>query len=457
MSGRLEQLAATVAAIADELGAEANVRAARTRHGLTRFANSAIHQHVGEDTTTVALTLAVDGRTSTASTTTVDEASLRALVERTVASARLQPVDAGWPGAASPVSATEVDGQDRADSPASGDPGEAGQHATEPEARARLVADFVAAGRELEAAGYVDTEADEVAFASTAGRRVAGASTRATVDGIHQTATSAGSAHQTSRHLAELDARAVGAVAAARARRPAELADLDPGPLPVVLCPEAVATLLTFLAFYGFNAKSHLDGSSFVRLREAQLDEDLAVLAGPTDPRAVGLGFDAEGTPRRRYPLIEAGVTRSLAHDRRTAKRADASTTGNAVPGGEAFGALPLNVVLPGGTTPASELVAGLERGLLVTAFHYCRVLDPKTLAVSGLTRNGTFLVEDGEVAGAVGNLRFTQSFVDAFAPGRLVAVGDDDRYAAGEFGPGMIICPSLSLARWNFTGGVRG
>jgi predicted Zn-dependent protease len=102
-------------------------------------------------------------------------------------------------------------------------------------------------------------------------------------------------------------------------------------------------------------------------------------------------------------------------------------------------------------------MVADVERGLLVTQFHYCRVLDPKTQVVTGLTRNGTFLIEDGEVVGAVGNLRFTQSFVEALSSGRVLAIGDDDRLAAGEFGPGMVICPSLRLAGWNFTGGARG
>jgi predicted Zn-dependent protease len=76
---------------------------------------------------------------------------------------------------------------------------------------------------------------------------------------------------------------------------------------------------------------------------------------------------------------------------------------------------------------------------------------------VTGLTRNGTFLVEDGEVVGAVGNLRFTQSFLTALAPGNVVAIGDDDRYADGEFGAGVVIAPSLRLARWNFTGGAKG
>jgi predicted Zn-dependent protease len=424
---------------------EANVAVSRVRHGLTRFANSFVHQHVGEDTTTVLLTLAVDGRTATASTTATDPDALARLVEATVERARVQPVDPHWPGA-TPAAPLLVTGTS---DPATAD--------ADPDTRARVVKDFVDTGPELSAAGFVDTEAHEVAMASTAGQRVEGSSTRATVDGIHQTPSSAGAGHQTSTALGDLDGARVGRVAADLAERSAEFVDVDPGDLEVVLGPEAVASILTFLAVYGFNAKAHLEGSSFAQVGEQQFDHAISVRNDPADPRSVSLPFDAEGTPRRTYDLIADGVTSALAHDRRTALRAGATSTGDALPGGASMGAVPTSVVMPGGDTPVEDLVAGVRRGLLVTQFHYCRVLDPKSLVVTGLTRNGTFLVEDGRVVGAVGNLRFTQSFVEALAPGNVVAVGDDDRYASGEFGPGMIICPSLRLARWAFTGGARG
>jgi predicted Zn-dependent protease len=450
VSDLLDQLQRTADEVVTTVGdvaadAEANVSVTRTRHGLTRFANSFVHQHVGEDTRTVRLTLAVDGRTATASTTDLDPEALRQLVERTLTSAKLQPVDPTWPGATPPV---EVSGAGNLDP----DTAEAS-----PDDRARLVKDFVDAGPGLRAAGFVDTATTETAFASTAGQRVAGATTRSTVDGIHQTATSAGSAHATSFRLRDLDAAACGTRAAELARRSETAVDLEPGAYPVVLMPEAVATLVTFLAFYGFNGKAHREGASFVELGTSQLDPSITLTADPTDPRAIGLPFDAEGSPRRRYHLIEEGVTRNLSHDRRTAKAVGAETTGDALPGGEGFGALPGTVVLRPGTSHPDAMIASVERGLLVTQFHYCRILDPKSQVVTGLTRNGTFLIEDGEVAGAVGNLRFTQSFLAALGEGQVVAIGGDDRFASGEFGEGMILAPSLQLASWNFTGGAKG
>ncbi|MEX1177171.1 MAG: metallopeptidase TldD-related protein [Nitriliruptor sp.] len=433
----------SVAAVAPD--AEANVSVTRTRHGLTRFANSFVHQHVGEDTRTVHLTLAVDGRTATASTTDTDREALRALVERTLTSAQVQPVDPTWPSA---TPAVEVTGSGNLD-PATAD--------AAPGDRARLVADFVDEGPGLRAAGFVDTATTEVAFASTAGQRISGASTRATLDGIHQTGSSAGSAHATSFRLGALDAAAAGARAADIARRSERAVDIDPGAYPVVLMPEAVATLLTFLAVYGFNGKAHREGASFAELGQQQFDEAVTITADPTDPRAIGLPFDAEGSPRTRYHLVEDGVTANLAHDRRTAAAVGATTTGDALPGGEGFGAIPGTVVLRPGTSTPEQMIASVERGLLVTQFHYCRVLDPKSQVVTGLTRNGTFLIEDGEVTGAVGNLRFTQSFLAALAAGQVTAIGGDDRFASGEFGDGMVIAPSLQLASWNFTGGAKG
>lgn len=430
---------------AEQADVEANVRVIHQRHGLTRFANSFIHQNVGEDTVTVDLTVAVGSRTATASTTRIAESELTELVRTTIRSAALQPVDPHWPGATPAAGSTFTGNHDEATATAS------------PTSRAEGVERFVSADAGLRAAGYLDTEATWLAFASTAGQRIAGSTTRATIDGIHQTEGSAGAAHQTSVHLGELDPRAAGLLAADRARRSERFTDVDPGVYPVVLGPEAVATILTFLAVYGFNAKSHLEGGSFVELGEDRFDPALTLHQDPTDPRAIGLPFDAEGTPKRRYALIDGGVTTALAHDRRTALRAGATSTGDAVRGGEGIGAVPTNLVLSRGEMPAEDLVSSIQHGLLITQFHYVRVLDPKTVVATGLTRNGTFLIEDGEVGPAVGNLRFTQSFVDALGPGCIHGIGNDQRYADGEFGPGMVITPSLKLAGWNFTGGAKG
>lgn len=424
--------------------AEACARVSVDDHGLTRFANSFIHQHVGESTTAVTLTAAMDGRVATTTTTRTGEEALRRLVEDTLEAARVQPRDPHWPGVAPPAEAPIVDHAD------------ATTVAATPHQRAEVVRAFVDAAPELRAAGFVDAQTVDHAVATSAGQRLQGRWTRATVDGIHQTTTSAGSAHATSRRFADLDGAETGGLAADRARRSAEFEDVDPGHWEVVLGPEAVATIAIFLGVYGFNGKAVHEGRSFAAPGSQQFDPAFSLVDDPFDPRSLSLPFDPEGTPKRRLDLVTDGVTQAVVHDRRSGGQAGTESTGH---GGFAasIGPIPTSMVVSAGTTPREDLIAGVERGLLITEFNYCRILDPRSQVVTGLTRNGTFLIEDGEVTGAVGNLRFTQSFLEALGDGQILGVGADDRFADSEFGAGMVIAPSLRLGSWNFTGGARG
>jgi predicted Zn-dependent protease len=431
--------------------AEAQVTANQGRPALTRFANSFIHQNVGEAGVSVHLKVALpDGRVATASTTRADQAGLTSLVEGTLAAAALRPVDPDWPGLAPPAPVAEVDHYDAA------------TEAATPDERARRVRAFVDAGPGLRAAGYCDTDGGTTSFANSAGQRAEGRSTRATIDGIHQTADSAGSGHATGPRLGDLDATGVGAAAADRALRSQAASDVEPGEYEVVLEPECVATILIFLAFYGFNAKQAIEGQSGIRLGETQFDPSVSVWDDATAPEALGVAFDADGTPKRRLELVHAGVSSALAHDRRTARRmGGVESTGHAVPESDAYGPIPSNLFL--GPSDASfgagtsDLIASTRRGLLVTTFNYCRILDPKTQVVTGLTRNGTFLIEDGKVRGGLKNLRFTQSFLEALAPGNVLGISREARFADSEFGPGLVHCPALRLGSWRFTGGARG
>jgi predicted Zn-dependent protease len=412
---------------------------------LTRFANSFIHQNVAEEGTVVSLTVAVGARVATATTTQIDDDALARLADAAVAAARVQEVDPRWPGLAPPAPVTGGGHHDPATAVAL------------PSLRAEIVGAFVAAGEGLEAAGYCETVGRETAFVNSRDQVVAASASHAMLDGIHQVQDSAGSAHAASVAVGHLDGGVVGARAADIARRSVGAADLEPGEYEVVLGPECTATLAVFLGFYGFNAKAHQENQSFVALGARQFDAAFELVDDPDDPRALGVPFDAEGTPKRRLELVTGGVSRALAHDRRTAAAADTTSTGHAVPGSAVYGPVPYSLFVGAGNQPVAGLVGAVERGLLVTTFNYSRVLEPKSLVVTGLSRNGTFLIEGGEITRPVTNLRFTQSFVDALAPGRVLGVGDDDRLADSEFGPGMVHAPSLRLAGWRFTGGASG
>jgi len=249
----------------------------------------------------------------------------------------------------------------------------------------------------------------------------------------------------------------VGELAAQRAIDSVAPIDVEPGEYAVILAPEAVATIAVFLGFYGFNGKMLSEGQSFVDLGRQQFDERFQMWDDVTDPRAMGLAFDTEGTPKAHLDLVVDGVSRGVAHNRRTAHKIGVASTGNHLPGAEDWGPIPTNVFVGGGDDAPGELLAGVERGIYVSMFNYCRILDPKTMVVTGLTRNGTFMVEHGGITDAVTNLRFTQSFVDALGDGRILGLGNDARFADSEFAPGIMYVPTMHLGSWNFTGGAEG
>lgn len=426
-------------------GVEAEVLVMASDSSLTRFANSFIHQNVSEEGTAISLTLVSDGRVSTSSGT-LSEEGLADFVERAVETTRVAPVNPDWPGMTPP---TPV--------PASL-PLPAATATASPDERADLVSRFVGAGPGMQAAGYCQTGVSRVAFANSAGHRASGTSASAVLDGIHQTNTSAGSGHAASRDLSDIDGASVGRLAADRARRGETTTEIEPGEYEVVLAPEAAATLAVFLAFYGFNGKAVNEGQSFVKLGERQFDPAFELIDDGLDPRAMRIRFDAEGTPKRRLGLISDGVSQNVAYDRRQARKAGTESTGHSTSLYSVdIGPIATDLyVTPGGADPSS-LIAGVDRGLYVSTFNYVRILDPRTMVATGLTRNGTFLIEDGEISTAVSDLRFTQSFAAAVSPGSVLGVADDARFADSEFGPGFVHTPTLRLAGWRFTGGASG
>ena len=429
--------------VGDRAEAEATVAVGRLE--LTRFANSFIHQNVGEEYVNVRLRVAAGGRVATVTGNRGDDAALAKLAESALTVAATQPVDEDWPGLTPPVKVPAADFSDPSTNGAS--PGD----------RARVVKGFVDAGGGLSAAGFCDTDSFETAFANSLGHRASQRGSRATIDGIHQTGESAGSAHQTSNAFAALDGPAAGAIAADRARRGMHAFDLKPGEYEVVLAPEPVATIAVFLDFYGFNGKAFNEGQSFAEPGAGQFDPAITMVDDPMGPGALGEAYDAEGTPKQPTVLIDGGTTRTIVHDRRSGRRAGTESTGHAWAMSGSLGPLAGHVVVQAGTETVDDMIAAVERGVYVATFNYCRILDPKSQVVTGLTRNGTFMIENGAITGAITNLRFTQSFVKALGPGNVLGVGGDLRYADSEFGQGVVRAPSVRLAAWHFTGGAAG
>jgi predicted Zn-dependent protease len=456
MSKELD-IAQQVLSCAAPSGAEAEVSVDRYAAALTRFANSFIHQNIADTTTTVRLRLHLDGRTATGSTTLTSAAGLRDLVERTLAAARLCPPDQAWPGLAPPAALAGEGDYDEASAGAS------------PDERADRVRDFVAAAGGLQTAGFCRSAEWTGATANSAGQAVTGRTTQAQMDGIARLYGADGVARRSAGRLSDIDGAALGARAAGKARAATEPVELPAGRYEVVLEPTAVVDLLDNLAYFGFNGKALNERLSFVALGEAQFDPTITIASEGPEAGGPGAPFDTEGTPRRRLVLVDSGVTRAVGHDRRSAAEAGTESNGHAGPASVSLGPRPTSLSLAAAPSPSSSssemdldgsveaLVSKVDRGILVSDFWYTRVLDPKTLVVTGLTRNGVWLIEQGKVTRPVRNFRFTQSYPQALGPGAVLGVGG---YAAPLFSvwdKARTFAPALRLASWNFTGTASG
>lgn len=425
--------------------AEVEITVRQGSEALTRFATGFIHQNVASEVNHVLIRVALDGRNASTSVDgPADDESLGRAIDGVLEAARVRPADPDWPGLATPAPAPAVDHFDEATAAAT------------PDARAQRVRAFVDAAGGLETAGFCSTTTVQLAFANSAGQRLTGRGTSAEIDGIARTPTADGSSRHASVRLGDLDGRAVGERAATKARTASDPTDLAPGRYEVVLEPDCVANILSFLLVAGFNGKAVEEGRSFARLGEAQFDPSITLRDDVTDPDTLGIPFDIEGTPKQPLDLVRDGVTRGLLHTRRTAKAAGVASTGHAVEGGAAWGALGANLVLGAGSLTTDELISGVERGVLVTDFWYTRILDPRTQVVTGLTRNGVWLIEDGRVVRPVTNLRFTQSFLDALGPDAVRGISADRALSLAGW-DSIYLVPSLHIASWNFTGGAKG
>ncbi|SRR5581483_8802051 len=410
--------------------------------GLTRFASSAIHQSTWREDTAVRVRVVSGGRIGVSATNEFSPEGARRAAESAREMVQVVAPDPLFPGLAPPRPVPERDGFDEATA------------STTPQARAEGVAALVAqCAPGFEAAGAFETLATEIAVANTEGQFCWAPSTQASLTTV-VTGGEGGSgfAEVFAGRIAEVDPEAVGRRAAEKARASQNPRDLDAGRYPVVLEPSAVATPVGFLAWIGFGGKTVLEGRSCFSGKEGRqvAAPSISIYDNATSPLTLGIPFDFEGVPRSRVDLIERGVFRGPVHDLRSAKQAGTQSTGHALPPPNPEGPFPLNLFLSPGDATLEEMIASTDRGLLVTRFHYSNVVHPVESTITGMTRDGTFLIERGEVRYPVKNLRFTQSILEALT--NTTMIGRDTELAS-EFFFSASRVPALKVEAFNFTG----
>jgi len=424
-------------------GIECEIKMMHSKSALTRFANSHIHQNVDEESAEVYLTIHKDNKTTTVSSNITAIKDEKEFIKKAEKSITNSPIDKGWAGLADKSSSyIEI---------------KKFQEST-PEERAIKVKEFISKGNELNSAGYCSTNISNYFAWNTNGLNSIDSSSSAFIDGIFRTENSAGSAHRGAQSLNELDSETAGSEASKLARDGQNPEDINPGKYEVILGNEAVSTILVFLAVYGFNAKSKIDGMSPINLDQQQFDEKITLLDTPEDKDSIGFKIDASGSKKSNLEIIKNGVSCSYFHTRRTAKELNAQNTHHELFGwGENFGGIGTNLKLQPGSKSLEEMISEVKNGIYINEFWYCRVLDPITQVVTGLNRNGSFLIENGKIVKPIGRLRFTQSFISSLAQGNVLNIGNNSRYADSEFGEGILNVPAIHLKEFNFTGGVAG
>ena len=437
---RARELAAKVVALTK--ADQSEVIVASSDVALTRFADNRIHQNVSETDMQVSVRAVLDKRLGVASTNRLDDESLAACCAAAVASASASPEDPDFPGLPSPG---DVEDRDRAAE---------GTLGFDAEARASAARSIIdqSASRNLTAAGAVRVGTHTLAVANSLGVDAV-----ATTTGLRTTVLSSGSdggngwASFTTTDASELAAAALGDEAATLAERSANPGDLDAGQYTVVLGPEAVADIVTFLGYVGFSARAVEEERSFMsgKIGEKLVSKAVTITDDALAAYAMGTTFDFEGVPKRRVELIADGVATGPVTDSYWAAKTGTINTGHALPAPNAYGPLPLNLEMTGGENTLDELIQRVERGVYVTRFHYTNVEDPIPVTLTGMTRDGTFMIEDGKLARPLKNLRFTQSVIEAL--GDVRGITADRRFVGSEMGATFV--PGLLLGSFSFTG----
>ena len=407
--------------------------------GNTRFAQNQVSTGGDNYDTSVTITAYVGSRSGTSNTNQLDDDGLRRAVQTAERLAKLAPEDPEWLPELGPQTYQTAVGW--SDATASLDPigrAEAVKAITAPSKSAGLIS-----------TGYLDTRAGSAALANTKGLFAYTRATAAALTTTVRTSDGTGSGWAGAAHndWAQIDPASLGARAAEKAKASRNPSAIEPGRYTVVFEPTAVGNLVPLMAF-ALGARGADEGRSFFskqgggnKIGEKVADERVTIVSDPFDPEIAGGPFTGEGLPAKRVTWIENGVVKTLNYDRFWAQKKSVAPTAS---GG--------GLRMSGGNTSIDEMIASTQRGLLVTRFWYLRPVDQRTILFTGLTRDGTFLIENGKVTKAVKNLRFNDSPV--FMLNNIEALGTPVRVSASEDGgPGQaIIVPPLKVKDFNFT-----
>jgi PmbA protein len=436
----LRKIADCVLRIAKARGVpETEVYVEEVIDALTRFANNTIHQNVAEHGVTVSIRTVLDGRTARTTTNRVDEDSLRVAVENCLALASSQPKDPSL----LPLLGKQTYRKINRFTPPTA------TLSAEERARAVKCACDLAEKNGQVAAGIFSNGQSQSLMGNSRGLFASYRQTQAEFSVTMQQSSATSWAKGNSGDVRLINPVALSKTASDKASRAQNPIEIEPGQYTVILEPAAVLDLVGFL-FYDFSATAVDDKRSCLseRLGKALVGKNITITDDVFHLEQLGAAFDGEGMPRQRVTLVDQGVIKNLVYSRRSAKKAHTKPTGHGFALPNEYGEAPMNLVVSGGKSSLDEMIASTDRGLLVTRLWYIREVDPYEKIMTGMTRDGLFLVEKGKVGKAVRNFRFNQSVLEML---RNVELLGPAHRASGEESFEMVV-PTMKVTQFHMS-----
>lgn len=374
----------------------------------TRFNNNWIHQHLFRETYSVEIKVIDKNRVGMCTVNDLDENSLRKGVADAIHNASFVKANPNLVSLPEPRPVREIDGinqntlnlsdMDRAD----------------------LVASMidVAKSNGVDASGSFANELSALAVANSKGVMVYHAGNNLRIRSIMANGLQTGYSEAMATDVKDIDFVSVAKDALWKSKlKAAESITLDLGSYDTIFEPQAVADLLRFPGYIAFNGQALADGRSFMAKAMGQkvFDEKVTVIDDAYHPRHVPMPFDAEGMPKEKVIIIDQGVAKGVVYDHAAAVKAGVTSTGHAT-AGRRGGASPSHLIIQPGESSLEEMIKNTKRGVYVTRFHYTHCPEPMEIIATGTTRDGTFLIENGEIVARLKNLRFTDSMIRVFA-----------------------------------------
>ncbi len=414
---------------------------------LTRFTQSAIHQHVAEQNGALILRVVLGKKIAVVTTNLLKLPSLRNSLQKAISLAKIQHPNEGFISLPEPKPITKVDTFSKK------------IDRLLPDRKVKVIKDLFTIVKEkgFKVSGAFSHGKVELAVINSLGVEAYQRYSDLFFHLIAGDEKNSGYASFVSRDPDQLNIDSLAKEAIEKASK-GEPIQIEPGEYEVILEPYAVSELLSFLGYLGFHALAVQEGRSFFcnELGKKMVDEKVTICDDGLDPNGLQIPFDFEGIPKQKVVFFENGIAKGVTYDSFTAGREGKGSTGHALIAPNTGGPIPINLFMKEGNSSLEEMIRSVRRGIYVTRFHYINVVEPMKAVLTGMTRDGTFLIEDGEIKSPIKNLRFTESILRALS--RVSAVSKDRKVCSEgtvysrRFVTG-VVAPAIKVDGFNFSG----